>query len=325
MLTKIRLAAIVSMLTMAGSFVQAASFTLNVSTSQVAGDPIYRGLLEFKKNVEQRSNGRIAVKTFSSGQLGSDEEVVGLVRGGAGIALVTDGARIEPYMKEFGILTMPYIVSNYAEMRKFVDSPLFAQWGKKLRDSAGFQVLSFNWYQGERHYVTNKPISKPADLAGVRVRTPGAPIWVETARAMGATPVPMAWSNAYTALSTKAIDAVEVQYPSLWGSHIYEVTKYVTKTRHIQLVTGLIGSAAWFDKLPKDLQQIVQEEAVRAGDYASKLTIDSLAKVEKDVKAKGMVVSEVDTKPFIAATQSVYDKFGYNDLRRQVTEVIQSR
>ena len=94
MLTKIRLAAIVSMLTMAGSFVQAASFTLNVSTSQVAGDPIYRGLLEFKKNVEQRSNGRIAVKTFSSGQLGSDEEVVGLVRGGAGIALVTDGARI---------------------------------------------------------------------------------------------------------------------------------------------------------------------------------------------------------------------------------------
>ena len=325
MLTRIRLAAIVSMLTMAGSLVQAASFTLNVSTSQVAGDPMYRGLLEFKKNVEQRSNGRIAVKTFSSGQLGSDEEVIGLVRSGAGIALVTDGARMEPYMKEFGILTAPYIVSNYAEMRKFVDSPLFAQWSRKLRDSAGFQVFSFNWYQGERHYVTNKPISKPADLASVRVRTPGAPMWVETARAMGATPVPMAWSNAYTALSTKAIDAVEVQHPSLWGAHIYEVAKYVTKTRHIQLVTGLIGSSAWFDKLPKDLQLIVQEEAVRAGDYASKLTQDSLARVERDIKAKGMVVNEVDIRPFIAATQSVYDKFGYNDLRRQVTEVIQSR
>ena len=300
----------------------AAEFTLQVSTSQVADDPMYKGLLEFKKNVEARTNGRIEVKTYPAAQLGSDEDVVEQIRAGGGVALITDGARMERYVKEFGVMIAPYLVNNFAEIRKFTLTPLFADWSKKLHDTAGFQIFSFNWYQGERNYVTNKPIAKPADLAGVRTRTPGSPMWIEVARAMGATPVGMAWSEAYSALSMKAIDAVEVQMPSLWGTRLYEVTKYVAKTRHIHLVTGLIGSAAWFDKLPKDLQQIVQEESLKAGDYASQITLDSLATIEKDIQAKGMIVSEPDLKPFIEATQSVYDKFGYNDLRKQITEAI---
>jgi TRAP-type C4-dicarboxylate transport system substrate-binding protein len=162
-------------------------------------------------------------------------------------------------------------------------------------------------------------------MAGVRMRTPGAPMWIETGRALGATPTPLAWSEAYSALSMKAIDAVEVQYPSLWGSRIYEVTKFVTKTKHIQLVTGLICSAAWYDKLPADLQKIVSEEAVKAGDYASKITLDSLDQIEKDLKAKGMTVNEVDLKPFKDASEAVYVKFGYNDLRKKVAEVIAAK
>lgn len=312
-------------LAMSASQAGAAEFKLNISTSQVSDDPMYKGMLEFKKNVEARSKGRIEVKTFPASQLGSDEDIIEQIRAGAGVALVTDGARLEPYVKEFGILAAPYLVDSFAEIRKFTVSPLFEEWTKKLHDKAGFQVFSFNWYQGERNYVTNKPITKPADLAGVRTRTPGAPMWIEVARAMGATPTPMPWSEAYSALSMKAIDAVEVQYPSLWGSRLYEVTKYVTKTRHIQLVTGLVGSSAWFDKLPKDLQQIVREESLVAGDYASKITIDSLGTIEKDITAKGMVVTDVDLKPFIDATQSVYEKFGYNDLRKQVNAITQAK
>ena len=310
---------------MLGAQAGAAEFTLNVTTSQVADDPMYKGLLEFKKNVETRSKGRISVKTFPASQLGSDEDVIEQIRAGAGSALITDGARMERYVKEFGIMIAPYLVNNFDEIRKFTLSPTFGGWSKKLHDTAGFQVFSFNWYQGERNYVTNKPITKPADLAGVRTRTPGAPMWMEIARAMGATPTPMAWSEAYSALSMKAIDAIEVQMPSLWGSRIYEIAKYVTMTRHIQLVTGLIGSAAWFDKLPKDLQLIISEESFKAGDYASKITIDSLAQIEKDIQGKGMIVNQVDVKPFIDATQSVYTKFGYNELRKEIDAVVKAK
>lgn len=324
MKTKFSLIASSLTLALAASFAQAADFTLNLSTSQVADDPMYKGMLEFKKNVEARSQGRISVKTFPASQLGSDEDVIEQIRAGSGVALITDGARMEPYVKEFGILTAPYVVDSYADMRKFVVSPLFQEWSKKLSEKAGFHVFSFNWYQGERNVVTNKLVTKPADLAGVRMRTPGAPMWIEATRSLGATPTPMAWSEAYSAMSMKAIDAVEVQYPSLWGSRLYEVSKYVAKTRHIQLVTGVVGSTAWFNKLPKDLQQIVQEESLKAGDYATKLTQEAMVQVEKDIKAKGMVVTEVDNKPFKANAEAVYAKFGYQDLRKQVADVIKS-
>jgi tripartite ATP-independent transporter DctP family solute receptor len=302
--------------------VAAQTYTLNVSTALVADDPIYKGLLEFKKNVEARSNGRIKVKTFPASQLGSDEDIIEQIKAGAGIALITDGARMEPYTKEFGVLTAPYVVDNLAQMRKVVVSPMFEGWVKKLHDKGGLQVLSFNWYQGERHLVTNKPVSKPADLAGVRMRTPGAPLWLETVRALGATPTPMPWTESYSALQLKAIDAVEAQLPAIYGARLYEVSKYITKTHHIQLVTGLVGSAKWFDKLPKDLQVVVREEALKAGDHASKLTTDLLATYEKDIQAKGVKIVDIDVAPFVAASKVVYEKFGYTDLRKQVDAIV---
>lgn len=323
--TKFKFMAASLVMAASASIAHGADFTLNLHTSQVADDPIYKGLVEFKKNVEARSQGRIAVKAFPASQLGSDEDVIEQMRAGSGVALITDGGRMELYHKDFGILIAPYITNNYNEMRKLVLSPLVKQWSEKLREKAGFQVFSFNWYQGERNVVTNKLVTKPSDLAGIRMRTVGAPVWIETTRGLGASPTPMPWSEAYSALAMKAIDAVEVQYPSLWGSRIYEVTKYVAKTHHIQLMTGLVGSAAWFNKLPKDLQQIIQEESLKAGDYASKLTLEAMVQVEKDIKSKGMTVTEVDVKPFMQSTQVVYDKFGYNELRKQVNEVVQAK
>ena len=320
-LTKAMLFAALPMAMLAGP-VSAAEFSLNVSTSQVAEDPMYQGLLEFKKNVEARSNGRIEVKTFPAGQLGSDEDVVEQIRAGAGVALITDGARLEGFVSEFGIMIAPYLVDSFADIRKFTLTPTFAEWSDKLDKKDGFKIFAFNWYQGERNYVTNKPITTPADLAGVRTRTPGAPMWMEVCRAMGATPTPMAWSEAYSALSMKAIDAVEVQMPSLWGARLYEIAKHVTMTRHIHLVTGLVGASVWFDKLPEDLQKIVLEEAFNAGDYASKLTLDSLEQIEKDIQTQGMTVTKIDLTPFIEATKPVYEKFGYVELRKQIEAAI---
>ena len=201
-------------------------------------------------------------------------------------------------------------------------SPLFETWVEKLRKSAGLQILSFNWWQGERHLVTNVPVTVPADLAGVRMRTPGAPVWMETIRAMGATPTPMGWSEVYTALQQKVIDAVEAQDPAVYNSRLYEVTKYLTKTAHINLITGIVTSAAWFDSLPADLQVIVREEALKAGDQASRATGASLLSYEKQMAEKGMTVVEVDVAPFRAATLSVYDKLGYGDLRKEIDKFL---
>jgi tripartite ATP-independent transporter DctP family solute receptor len=302
--------------------VAAPAYTLNVSSSLTIDDPMFKGLNQFRDQVEARSGGRIAVKLFPSSQLGPDEDVLEQARSGAGVAVLVDGGRLAPFVKEFGILGAPYVVDNYDEMRKLVTSPLVESWNKKLRDASGHQVFSFNWYQGERHTLTMKPVTKPADLAGVRMRTPGAPVWLETVRALGATPTPMPWAEVYSALQMQAIDAAEAQDPATYGSRLYEVIKYVTKTHHINLITGLVGSKIWFDKLPADLQAVVREESLKAGDTASKATIDSLAGYEKLMREKGVKVVEIDVAPFVASTAVVYDKLGYGDLRKQVNATL---
>ncbi|UEM04072.1 C4-dicarboxylate TRAP transporter substrate-binding protein [Skermanella rosea] len=309
--------------TMAGSAF-AADYTLSVNTALAQQDPLYKGLEEFKKNVEQRTGGKVSVRLFPGSQLGKDEDVLEQARAGAGVAVVVDGGRLAVFTKEFGVLGGPYLAQGYEGVRKVVTSPLFEQWVEKLRKASGHQVLSFNWWQGERHVLTNKPVATPADLSGVRMRTPGAPVWMETIRAMGATPTPMGWSEVYTALQQKVIDGVEAQHPASYGSRLYEVTSHVTKTGHINLITGIVTSAAWFDKLPAEYRQILREESTKAGDNASRATEASLAEYERQMKEQGMTIAEIDVAPFREATKPVYDKLGYTELHQEIEKILQN-
>ncbi len=302
--------------------VWAADYTLSINTALNTNDPLYKGLESLQAAVADRSKGALEIKLFPNSQLGPDEDVLEQARAGAPVAVVVDGGRLAVFQNEFGILGAPYLASGYEGIRKVVTSPLFDDWAAKLKDSAGLDVLSFNWWQGERELWTQKPVLTPADLAGVRMRTPGAPVWIETVKAMGATPTPMAYADVYSALQTNVIDAVEAQLPAGYNSKLQEVTKYVTMTGHINLITGLVTSAAWVDGLPADLQTILKEESLKAGDVASHGTEDALAQIELDLKNEGVTVSEIDVTPFREATASVYDTLGYTDLRKQVDEIL---
>lgn len=300
----------------------AADFTLNINSVLTTDDPLHKGLESLKAAVEARSQGRLRVRLFPNSQLGRDEDVLEQARAGAGNAVVVDGGRLAVFTKAFGVLGAPYLANGYGDIRKIVTSPLFEGWVADLRAGARLEVLSFNWWQGERHLLTNTPVRTPADLAGVRLRTPGAAVWTETVRAMGAIPAPMAWSDVHAALQTQAIDAAEAQYPAAYGARLQEVTKYLTKTGHFTLVTGVVTSAVWFDKLPADLQAILKEEALAAGDAASRATEASLADYEAKMRAGGMTIVEIDKGPFIAATAGVYEKLGYRDLKSRIDAIV---
>jgi tripartite ATP-independent transporter DctP family solute receptor len=300
----------------------AADYTLSINTALTTTDPLYKGLESFRDAVAERSKGALGVKLFPNSQLGADEDMLEQARAGAPVAVVVDGGRLAVFQKEFGVLGAPYLASGYEDVRKVVTSPLFEEWVKKLHDTSGHQVLSFNWWQGERHLWTTKPVTGPADLSGLRMRTPGAPVWLGTVAAMGATPTPMPFSEVYSALEQKVIDAVEAQLPAGYGAKLFEVTKYVTKTGHINLITGIVTSAPWFDSLSPELQTILREEALKAGDLASHGTEDALTQIEKDLVAAGMTISDIDTAAFKSATAGVYDKLGYGELRDQLQTII---
>jgi TRAP-type C4-dicarboxylate transport system substrate-binding protein len=257
----------------------------------------------------------MAVVLFPNSQLGPDEDVLEQARAGAPVAVVVDGGRLAVFQNEFGVLGAPFLASGYDGIRKVVTSDMFEGWVKSLNEGSGLQVLSFNWWQGERHLLTNKPVATPADLSGIRMRTPGAPVWMETIAAMGATPTPMPWGEVYSALSSNVIDGAEAQFPAIVGAKLNEVISNVTKTGHINLITGVVTSGPWFSSLPADLQTILRDEALKAGDIASYGTRDSLEAIEKQLTDEGVTISEVDVTPFRDATAGVYDKLGYGELR----------
>jgi tripartite ATP-independent transporter DctP family solute receptor len=285
-----------------------AQTVLNVNTSLTTDDPMYAGLERMKASVEKRSAGKLQVRIFPGSQLGKDEDVLEQARAGANVAVLVDGGRLAPFVKEFGILGAPYLVDNYDQVLKLQATPVFRDWVEKLRKASNHQVLSFNWFQGHRHLLTNVPVKTPADLKGIRMRTPGAPVWLETVRALGATPTGMPWSEVYSALQTKVIDGAEAQHPAVYGAKLYEVVKHITKTEHIYLITGVVTSRGWYDKLP--------------ADQASEATIASLADYEKKLREKGVTIAEIDTAPFRASTAGVYQTLGYTQLRTEVNKAL---
>jgi len=299
----------------------AADHTLSVNTALATSDPLYKGLESFRDGVAAASDGKIEIKLFPNSQLGPDEDVLEQARAGAPVAVIVDGGRLATYVNEFGVLGAPYLANGYDGIRKVVTSDLFEGWVGKLQDEAQLQVLSFNWWQGERQLWTRKSIATPDDLAGLRMRTPGAPVWMETVAAMGAVATPMPFADVYSALQQHVIDAVEAQLPAGQGSKLFEVTDHLTKTAHINLITGMVTSGEWFDGLPAELQVVLREEALKAGDVGSYGTRDSLAQIEEELKAAGMTVEEVDVDVFRKATAGVYDKLGYGELRDTVQAI----
>lgn len=299
-----------------------AQTVLNVNTALTTDDPMYVGLERMRANIEKRSAGKLSVRLYPGSQLGKDEDVLEQARAGANVAVLVDGGRLAPFVKELGILGAPYLVDNYEQVMKLTSSSLFNGWSDKLRQASNHQILAFNWFQGHRHLLTNSPVKVPADLKGIRMRTPGAPVWLETVRAMGATPTALPWTEVYSALQTKVIDAAEAQHPASYGSRLYEVVKHITKTEHIFLLTGLVTSRAWFDRLSPADQAMLREEAVAAGRFASEKTIESLADYEKKMREKGVTIAEIDKAPFRTATAGVYQTLGYSDLRKEVDKVL---
>ncbi|SJZ69904.1 C4-dicarboxylate TRAP transporter substrate-binding protein [Consotaella salsifontis] len=300
----------------------AADYQLNVSTALTAEDPIYQGLEQFRQRVSERTDGKVEVRLFPSSQLGKDEDVLEQARAGANVAVLVDPGRLAVFVKDMGVLGGPYLADGFQGYRKVVTSPLFDKWTEELRKASGHQILSMNWWQGSRNVLTQKPVTKPEDLSGVRMRTPGAPVWMETIRAMGATPTPMGWGEVYPAMQQNVIDAAEAQDTAVYGARLYEVAKHYTKTGHIGLITGLVTSAQWFDSLPQEFQTVLKEEALSGGDVASKATEDAEAKVDADMEKAGLSIDKIDVTPFKEATAGVYEKLGYADLKKEIDEVL---
>jgi tripartite ATP-independent transporter DctP family solute receptor len=288
---------------------------LALSSSQTAQDPLVIAMEAAAIRIEERTGGQVDVTVYPSSQLGSDNDVLEQIRNGAGIAVLVDAGRLAPFKKELGILSAPYLVDDWTQYAAITSSPIYAQWVEELAASSGIRLLNYNWFQGTREMWTKTPVTSPEDLRGVRVRTIDAPGWLATVNAMGATAVPMPWSEVYSALQLGAVDGAEAQLTGAFGIKVHEVTGNLAFTGHVQLLTGLATSEAFYQGLSPEHRTIVDEELSAAGDEASAATVQRMEEVLAEMVAAGLTINEVNPEDFRALTAGVYAELGLEEAR----------
>jgi len=283
-------------------------------------DPFHAGFTKWAKAVNEKTKGGMDVQVFHSAQLGVEEDIIEQLRQGANVGQNTDSARLGNYVPEIAIMNGPYFVDNYQDVFKLGALPSVKAWKLGLENNYGIKILSFNWVQGFRHMITNKPIRKPEDLKGLRIRTPGAPIWQESIRSIGATPVAMAFGEIYAAMQQKVIDGLDNVYNATYAGRLYEVAKYVSETKHILLINFEIVGAKFFNSLPADYQKILVEENEKAAIETSRLVMDKYsAESKQKLIDKGMtIVTDLDMNAFKKAGEKAYEVLKITDARKQV-------
>ena len=299
------------------------TYTLRFNHVLGPSEPYHKGFQQWAQRVKERTKGGLTIDVFHSAQLGVEEDIIEQIRQGANIGQNTDAARLGSYVSGIAAVNAPYFVTTLDKAYALADSPTMIAWQKELADKHGLKTVCFDWVQGFRHFFTSKPVRTPEDLSGLRIRTPPAPIWQESIRALGAAPVALNFGDVYPGLQQQAIDGAELTYQNVRAGKLYEVLKFANETSHILLVNFQVVSARWFNTLPADYQTALVEECRKAGQETSKVIQDATEQAKAEVRKHGMtVVSDVDLAAFRKAGEKAYEVLKLTEAKNKVQQEI---
>ncbi|MCF3933706.1 C4-dicarboxylate TRAP transporter substrate-binding protein [Acuticoccus sp. M5D2P5] len=297
----------------------AQDFTLRFNHVLGPSEPYHQGFLAWAEAVEERTDGGLKIDVYHSAQLGVEEDIIEQIRQGANVGQNTDAARLGNYVPGIAVVNGPYFVSSNEDVFALNDSPTMQEWQDELAAQHGLKVVCFDWVQGFRNFFLNKEARTPDDLSGQRVRTPPAPIWQESIRALGAAPTAMNFGDVYPGLQQRAIDGAELTYQNIVAGNLNEVLSTANETKHILLVNFQVVSSDWFDGLPEDYQTALVEECRTAGQATSGEIAEKQAEAKAQLQEAGMtIVEDVDMEAFRAAGDAAYEALGIAEAKATV-------
>ncbi|MBR9864622.1 MAG: DctP family TRAP transporter solute-binding subunit [Rhodobacteraceae bacterium] len=260
----------------------------------------------FAEEVSSRTDGRVAIEVFPSGQLGSEKEVIeGLQFGSVQAGLIGSGSfqGIEPRM---GIIEMPYAWGARDQAFAALDGDLGAALGDML-DSKGIKVLGW-WENGFRNITNNvRPVEKPEDLSGLKIRVTPDKVRLATFEGLGAEPAPLSFGELYSALQQGLFDAQENPLAIIYSASFFEVQKYVSLSEHIWGAATLTMSKSVWDKISPEDQAVVTEAATSWGLKQRDMVAAANDELIAKLKEKGMQFNEVDKAAFIKAVEPIWE------------------
>ena len=220
---------------------------------------------------------------------------------------ITSAQELATIMPAWSIFTAGYLLRDAEHQKKVFASPIMDGLKKQAEDKLGVKLLSV-MYLGRRQLNLrgDKEIRTPADLAGLKLRMPATEAWLFLGTALGGNPVPVAFTEIYTALQTGAIDAQDNPLPTNRDSKFYEVTKQIVLTSHLVDQNYIAFSKRVWDRLTPDQQRIVQKAADDAAESGRQVQLKLEAELESFFKERGMKVYTPDIDAFRTRVQKAY-------------------
>jgi TRAP-type transport system periplasmic protein len=262
---------------------------------------------EFATRVNAKLKGKAIVKIFHSGQLGKDKDLMQRLKLGS-LHLTMPSSIMSSVHGLYGVWDMPFLFKDRKQVGAFVDKTFLAAVGPET-EAKGYKVLGV-WENGIRNITNNtRPINKPEDLKGLKIRVPGGVWRKKMFEAWGANPTPMAFSEVFVALQTRVVDGQENPNTNVYSAKFNEVQKYLSITRHVYTPSYLVTGKALFDKLAPEIRAVLMQTAKEMESWSRDKGEADDAVLEKKLVDGGMVRNVADYAAFVAASKPLYAQF----------------
>ncbi|MCX7567958.1 TRAP transporter substrate-binding protein [Sulfitobacter sp. F26169L] len=254
---------------------------------------IYTAAEKFGEEVERLSDGRIDVEFYWGGSLGKVESVLDLMRQGFVEATFASDGHAAPYYKEIQVLSVPYLFSS----RTVAWDVLGGDWGKafseRMAKGSGLRPLSIMENGGYRHFSASTPLNTIDDLEGLKIRTQTNAVHMSIVKSLGASPTPIAWADLYTSLQTGVVEGQENSFATFRIPRLEEVQKNIIMDGHVYSISNLLVSEKFYQSLPDDLKQVLQDAAETALEINHRLSVENESSDRAYLEAEGVRIVEL--------------------------------
>ena len=272
-----------------------AKINIDVNCTMKPGGSEEAAIKKFKEIVEAKSNGRMNVKIFMSGQLGKEKAVLELMKIGQTQMALTGGIFRTMFAKQYDPITIPFYLPTWEAVQAYLEGPMGKKIGQLAAEKGG--VIDFGpQKRAARHMTSNKKIMGPGELKGLKMRLPAIPIWVDVWKELGALPTVIPAPEIYLAMKTGQVDSHENSLVSPYSRKLWEVQKYIILTGHVYFPWHWVASQKWFNSLSATDQKLVQDAVQEARAYGTRIEDEKDAFYASELKKRGMQFITPDNK-----------------------------
>jgi tripartite ATP-independent transporter DctP family solute receptor len=298
---------------------------LKLAHSLPVSHPVHTGIEHFAERVAVYSNGRIRLDIFPNGQLGSETQTLEQMQSGTLDVAKVGGATLGNFVTAAKIFSLPYLFRDSDHYWTVLTGEI----GQELLDElatadsgrpSGFRGLTY-YDGGSRSFYAKKPILRPEDLSGMKIRVMNDPVAIDTMKALGASPTPISWGELYTALQQGVVDGAENNTPSFVSSRHFEVCKEFSLNHHSRIPDVLIISETTWSTLTREERGWIEKAVAESSRLQREAWAAGVDEALRIMQAEGVSIHEVDITPFVLATKPVRDRYATGELKTLVERI----